>query len=205
MREAIIRLNNKKDDAELCIKQDEKITFKMLSKEELVRLFNEFFIKDQHEKANIKLFSENTIGAGIDYAVIKQPEHMQYVTYNNRSYKINFPNAIYIVRYDNKIVKGIQCYCYIKFKGPETELYEYAMPNMLTGNAMCMGSADRRIIDGDIEGALNKIIATPYSHINFDGIKGFSTTISYFEYLEENPFPYKLLRKLNRKLRDVKV
>ena len=30
MREAIIRLNNKKDDAELCIKQNEKITFKML-------------------------------------------------------------------------------------------------------------------------------------------------------------------------------
>ena len=39
MREAIIRLNNKKDDAELCIKQNEKITFKMLSKEELVKLF----------------------------------------------------------------------------------------------------------------------------------------------------------------------
>ena len=56
MREAIIRLNNKKDDAELCIKQNEKITFKMLSKEELVKLFNDFFIKDQHEKANIKLF-----------------------------------------------------------------------------------------------------------------------------------------------------
>ena len=62
MREAIIRLNNKKDDAESCIKQNEKITFKMLSKEELVKLFNDFFIKDQHEKANIKLFSENTIG-----------------------------------------------------------------------------------------------------------------------------------------------
>lgn len=90
MREVIIRLNNKKDDAELCIKQNEKITFKMLSKEELVKLFNEFFIKDQHEKANIKLFSENTIGAGIDYTVIKQPEHMQYVTYNNHSYKNQF-------------------------------------------------------------------------------------------------------------------
>ena len=63
MREAIIRLNNKKDDAELCIKQNEKITFKMLSKEELVKLFNDFFIKDQHEKANIKLFSENTISS----------------------------------------------------------------------------------------------------------------------------------------------
>ena len=79
------------------------------------------------------------------------------------------------------------------------------MPNMLTRNEMCMGSADKRIIDDDIEGSLNKIIATPYSHGNFDGIKGFSTTVSYFEYLEENPFPYKLLRKLNRKLRDVKV
>ena len=29
--------------------------------------------------------------------------------------------------------------------------------------------------------------------------------VSYTHLLEENPFPYKLLRKLNRKLRDVKV
>lgn len=205
MREAIIRLNNKKADAELCIKENKKITFKMLSKEELISLFNKFLINSPRDKANIKLFSKNTIGAGIDYVVIKQPEHMQYVTYNNCSYKINFPNAIYIIRHDNKNVKGIQCYCYVKFKGGDTELYEYAMPNMLMGNAMCMGSADKRIIDDDIEAALNKIIATPYSHSNFDGIRGFSTTVSYFEYLEANPFPYKLLRKLNKKLRDVKV
>ncbi len=205
MREVIIRLNNKKTDAELCIKQDKRITFKMLSKEELVRLFNEFFIKDPRSKEKIKLFSKNTIGSGIDYVVIKQPEHMQYVTYNNHSYKINFPNAVYVVHYDNKIVNSILCYCYKSYKGGDTELYEYAMPNMLTRNEMCMGSADRRIIDDDIEGALNKIIATPYSHGNFDGIKGFSTTVSYFEYLEAHPFPYKLLRKLNKKLRDVKV
>ena len=79
------------------------------------------------------------------------------------------------------------------------------MPNVLSGNMLCIGSADRTIRNNDIEGALNKIIATPYSHATFNGINGFSTTVSYFEYLEDNPFPYKLLRKLNRKLRDVKV
>ena len=88
--------------AEALGKENIVIDIQMLSKEELVKLFNDFFIKDQHEKANIKLFSENTIGAGIDYTVIKQDENMRYVTYNNHSYKINFPNAIYIVRYDNK-------------------------------------------------------------------------------------------------------
>lgn len=74
------------------------------------------------------------------------------------------------------------------------------LPKLLLGTSHKM-----MLVDGDIEAALNKIIATPYSHGDFDGIKGFSTTVSYFEYLEENPFPYKLLRKLNRKLRDVKV
>ena len=112
MREAIIRLNNKKDDAELCIKQNEKITFKMLSKEELVKLFNDFFIKDQHEKTNIKLFSENTIGAGIDYAVIKQPEHMQYgfvIIQNNTLLKplntLHPQNQCFVIIQNNTLLK----------------------------------------------------------------------------------------------------
>lgn len=204
MREAIIRLNNKKDDAELCIKRNKKIIFKKLSIDEVMMLINQCASQTIFSR-KVNLLSQNIIGMGPGYTVIKQEGHIQYVTFNTTTYKIDFPNAIYIVRYDNKIVKGIQCYCYKKYKVGDTELYEYAMPNMLTGNAMCMGSADKRIVDGDIEAALNKIIATPYSHGNFDGIKGFSTTVSYFEYLEDNPFPYKLLRKLNRKLRDVKV
>ena len=79
------------------------------------------------------------------------------------------------------------------------------MPNVLVENRMCIGTADRTIKDGDVEGALNKIIATPYSHNTFNGINGFSSTIKYFEYLEDNPFPYKLLKKLNRKLKDVTI
>lgn len=205
MQEVIIRLTNKKEDAELCFKRNEKITFKKLSKEKLLSILSEFSSKKTRNTEKIKIFQKNVIGAGDNYVVIKQPEHTQYVTFNQTSYKINFPNAIYVVQFYHKNVRNIYCYCYKKFKGGDSELYEYAMPNMLTRNEMCIGSADRRIIDDDIEGALNKIIATPYSHGNFDGIKGFSTTINYFEYLEVHPFPYKLLRKLNKKLRDVEV
>lgn len=206
MQEVIIRLTDKKEDAELCFKRNGRITYKNLSKDELKNILGRFSDEITKEE-KIKIFPQNVIGAGDDYVVINQPEHLQYVTYNNHSYKIHFPNAVYIVQHQQncKTVRSICCFCYKKYKGGDTELYEYAMPNMLGLNKMCMGSADKKIVDNDIEGALNKIIATPYSHGNFDGIRGFSTTVSYFEYLEDNPFPYKLLRKLNRKLKDVTI
>ena len=78
--------------------------------------------------------------------------------------------------------------------------------NLLSPNVIGMGAGYTVICYDDLGAeAIRKIIATPYSHASFNGIKGFSTTVSYFEYLEAHPFPYKLLRKLNKKLRDVEV
>ena len=203
MKEVIIRLRNTDKDAELCIQKKQKILFKKISKDKLLSIVSTF-AKDSRENEKIKIFGNHVIGAGDNYVVIKQPEHKMYVTYKNRSYKINFPNSIYVVTYEEDRVNDILCFCYKKYEGGDTELYDYAMPNMLGANRMCKGTADRSI-KGDIEDALNKIIATPYSHGTFDGIKGFTSTIAYFEYLEVIPFPYKLLRKLNMRLRDVYI
>lgn len=122
---------------------------------------------------------------------------------NGEAYKINFPNAIYIIEISGAKIRGIECYAYKEYRGEETELYEYPMPNELSGNHMCIGNADRIIEDNDIVGALEKIIFAPYSHTTFSGMNGFSNTQKYFEYLEKNEFPYKLMKSLRKKLGDV--
>jgi hypothetical protein len=204
MKEVIMRFSNVHPDVELCIKRNKKIIFKKLSIDEVMMLINQCASQTIFSR-KVNLLSQNIIGMGPGYTVIKQEGHIQYVTFNTTTYKIDFPNSIYVVKHDGKKIKSIQNYRYKKYEGGNTELYDYAMPNVLQGNMLCIGSADRTIRNNDIEGALNKIIATPYSHATFNGINGFSTTVAYFEYLEANPFPYKLLRKLNKKLKDVEV
>lgn len=204
MREVIMRFSCVHPDVELCMKRNKKIIFKKLSIDEVMMLINQCASQTIFSN-KINLLSQNVIGMGAGYTVIKQEEHIQYVTFNKTTYKINFPNSIYVVKHDGKKIKSIQNYCYKEYKGGNTELYDYAMPNVLSGNMLCIGTADRAIRNHDVEEALNKIIATPYSHNTFNGINGFSSTIKYFEYLEDNPFPYKLLKKLNRKLKDVTI
>ena len=143
------------------------------------------------------------------YAVIKQEGKKRIVNYAENSsgkmlvYNINFPNAIYIVYFTHERVGSIECYAYKEYKAEETELYEYPMPNELSGNKMCIGNAERKINDKDIVGALERIIFTPYSHSTFSGMNGFSITKTYFEYLESNDLPYTLMKPLNKKIKAV--
>ena len=123
----------------------------------------------------------------------------------SKSYKINFPNAIYIIKFSNNKVNDIYAYSYAEYLGSETQLYEYPMPNELSGNKICMGSAKREIIDSNYIEALERIIATSYTHRTFSGIKGFSNSEKWFEYLSKNKFPYKLMRSLNKKLKDIVI
>ena len=165
--------------------------------------------EDNAPTKNIVLLNPQIIAIDEHYAVIKQEGKKRIVNYAESSsgkmlvYNINFPNAIYIVYFNHEKVGSIECYAYKEYKAEETELYEYPMPNELSGNKMCIGNAERKINDKDIVGALERIIFTPYSHSTFSGMNGFSITKTYFEYLESNEFPYKLMKPLNKKLKDV--
>ena len=208
MSQAIIRLDSANEDAELVVQTSGKVLFKKLSFETLRRIVDHYCPKNHTKKQkNIFIFDETYIGCGDDYVVINQPGCKKYVTLLGKSYKISFPNSIYIVKTNdekNTIIE-IVAFSYVEFKGKDTELYEYPMPNELGGNRICMGTADKKIVDGDYVGALERIIATEYTHDTFTGIKGFSVSGNWFDYLSSNEFPYKLMRKLNRKLKDVKV
>ena len=209
MSEMVVRFNSKSEtDAEICIKKGCDFTFKKVSLKKLLEILNtQLKVESNGEK--IKLLDRQIIALGSNYVVINQPGHKKIVTWNydnfSKSYKINFPNAIYIIKFSNNKVNDIYAYSYAEYLGSETKLYEYPMPNELSGNKICIGSAKRDIIDGNYIEALERIIATSYTHRYFSGIKGFSDSKKWFEYLSKNDFPYKLVRSLNKKLEDIVI
>lgn len=212
MMEMVARINSESAVVEVAFKDDlrSELSFKKIKKQEFCRIIRESFEEKEEIKKNLQLIDPQIIAIDEYFAAIKQEGKKKIVNHaeNGRNsnihvYNINFPNAIYIVHISGKKVRKIECYSYKEYKGEETELFEYPMPNELIRNEMCIGSAERKIVDNDIVGALERIIFTPYSHDTFSGMNGFSKTKTYFEYLETNEFPYKLMKPLNLKLKDV--
>lgn len=209
MNEMIIRINDNNPDVEISYKKYEDFPkFKKIEKNKFLELLNNEFSKNVQHKKNLKLLDPSIIAMDEYYVLVNQPGHKKIVVYLNdrkqaKTYKINFPNSLYIIERNKSIVRSIECYSYKTFQSEKTELYQYPMPNELTGNKMCIGTADRKIINNNIIEALERIIFTPYSHSTFSGMNGFSKTETYFEYLEKNEFPYKMMKPLKKKLLDV--
>lgn len=209
MKEVIARINSLNNHVEIAYKEnDNEVIFKKMDTDSYVKLVNDTLKKDdKHYTKKLKLLDPQIIAIDEHYVAIKQPQSKKIVTYSAgdkvETYKINFPNAIYIVSTQDSRITTIECYAYKEYKGEDTKLFEYPMPNELTGNLMCIGTADRTIKDDNVIEALERIIFTPYSHSTFSGINGFSQTVKYFEYLEKNDFPYKFLKPLKMKLGDV--
>lgn len=209
MSEMVIRFNSKSvADAEICIKKGNDFVFKKLSFKKLLEILNAQ-LRDECKAEKIKLLDRQIIALGSNYVVINQPGHKKIVTLRyddfSNSYKINFPNSIYIIKFSNNKVNDIYAYSYVEYLGLETKLYEYPMPNELSGQKICIGSAKREIVADNYIEALERIIATSYTHRHFSGIKGFSDSRKWFEYLSKNDFPYKLMRNLNKKLEDIVI
>ena len=214
MMELIARINSESNAVEIALKENgrNEPLFKKIDIQEFCKIIRKSFERKAEDIAptkNIVLLNQQIIAIDEHYAVIRQAGKKRIVNYAESSsgktlvYNINFPNAIYIVYFTHERVGSIECYAYKEYKAEETELYEYPMPNELSGNKMYIGNAERKINDKDIVGALERIIFTPYSHPTFSGMNGFSRTKTYFEYLESNDFPYKLMKQLNKKLKDV--
>lgn len=207
MKEMIIRLTYDNGDAEVLIHDaiKKKDIFKAVSIEELIKNIEEIFIKtdQQQHKKNLLIVDEDLIAINNQCIVIKQPEHKRIVTYNNKAYNINFPNSIYIICHRSNKITKIEAFCYKEYQGLGTKLMHYAMPNMLYGNAICIGSAPKDIDPSKYTEALERVIFTQYTHDWVDGIKSFKDTTTYFEYLEKNEYPYHLMMPLNRDLKSV--
>lgn len=210
--ETVFKLNSLTNAIEIAqLDKNGNISTKQINPDNFFDMMNNmeerFRIKNNRYK-KLRLLENEVIAENNSYCLVKQKGEKRVVTLsidgNFDYFKINFPNSLYLIKHKNreKIIE-IKCFAYKEYKGEETELFEYPMPNELTHNSMCMGNASRTIENGEIIKALNRIIYCPYSHKNFSGLYGFSDSKSYFEYLEKNDFPYKNLVALNMKLKDI--
>lgn len=194
-------------DAEVLIHDaiEQKDLFKAVAIEDLTRNIEEIYLEEQvqYKKKNLLIVDENLIAINKYCVVTKQPEHKRIVTYKEKAYNINFPNSIYIICHNSNKITQIEAFCYKEYQGMKTELMQYAMPNMLHGNAICMGSAPRDIDPLKYAEALERVIFTQYTHSQFSGVKSFKDTKTYFEHLEKNEYPYHLLMPLNMTLSNV--
>lgn len=206
MKELIFRVTDENSDIEILnhdtISKRDYFSVTSLSDviEKLKELdTNHYGQQDYH----MTFIDDSVIGIGQHVVMIKQPEHKRIVTYKGKAYNIMFPNSIYIIHHIHDTINSIDAYCYKEYNGKQTRLYKYAMPNMLTSNRICMGSAPKKIVDDDYVEALERIIFTQYTHVQTDNIKSFKETKTYFEYLSKNDFPYDLLMSANITLREI--
>lgn len=212
--EMIVRINSTDADVEVLFNDSiaSEIIEKKISLKKFIDICNGHLnqIHRDYKTTKVKKIEKNVIGYissfGFEKYLINQPEHNRYVTWSfsdqNGGCKINFPNAIYEITVKNNQIKDINAYMYLEWKNYETELYKYAMPNMLFGNEICIGNAKKEI-DNNLIQTLENIIYSPYSHFSLSNVKGFSNTEEYLRYLENNKVQKEYLYKLDLKLKDL--
>lgn len=206
MNQIIFRVSENHSDAEVLHVDGNKEYFRAESVESIRDKLNLFIERtDGGTGRKVKdvrfINSSQIIAMSKDVIVINQEEHKSYVTYNKKAYKVNFPNSIYIMSLQGKNrINNIEAYSYKEYKGKDTELFKYPMPNMLTGASICIGTAPREVEGNDFVRALERIIFTQYTHARVDDIKSFQSTEKYFTYIQDNAFPYDLLIPSGKKL-----
>lgn len=207
MKEVILRISEQIEDAEILIHDELKNTeyFKGIALDEVVKILDSMVRKNVSvDYFKDMLIVDNDLIAITPACIIaKQDGHKRIVTYAEKAYKINFPNSIYLIKHYGGKIKEIEAYCYKEFNGLDTKLYRYAMPNMLSGNRICMGSAPKEIEVSKYKDALERVIFTKYTHAQPDNIKKFASTSEYFTYLSKNDFPYDLIYSLGETLKEV--
>ncbi len=207
--EAILRIRPANPDIEVLVNDGnlEEFIEKTISIEKMIEILKRYNIKENlNAKPNI-IYDDRYLLKYDNYVLINQPAHKRVITYSNsnenRAFNINFPNSIYLVEIKNDSIVSIEAYMYFEWKGGNTKLYKYGMPNKLSGNQICIGSAPRGIKDNNVIEALENIIYVPYSHRELSDVKGFSNTIQYFEYLSESEISTKNLYVAKKILKNI--
>lgn len=211
MKELIVRISDTSKDVEMLFNNliTNEITEKNLSFDKFIEILSNY-VEDGSKEVPCSFIEEGVIAMGQHKnnkkIIVKQPEHKRYITYSvgdeNKAFKINFPSSIYVVSIKNNVISDLEAYMYFEDLGQETVLYKYGMPNMLSGNKICMGNVDKSIKVSVIK-TIENIIYAPYSHAELNNVKTFHKTTAYFEYLQENHVEKKHLYVANIKLKEL--
>ncbi len=201
MSQVIVRFVGTDDPEMLHIDELGREIFQRISGEELLKIVSHAYGNERASKP-IFINNEEIIAHGPSSVAIVQKQRKRIVTYQNKAYNIAFPNSFYVLSFVSGSVKKITAFAFCEWEGLDTKLYQYPMPNMLYSNDLCMGTADKKIKDKDYIQALENITYAIYTHSTVNGIKSFKDTATYFEYLEQNDFPYHLLLPLKNTIKD---
>ena len=76
------------------------------------------------------------------------------------------------------------------------------MPNMTGSDHMCIGTADRNIIDGNVIDAVERIVDAEYTHDHVDNLKEQTSTLKWFRHLRNHKVRRSDLKKSVGRLRN---
>lgn len=186
MSQLICRISSKNPDVEILKVDHGKEIWKSVSVDTFVRKIEKYaYKKDKHSKDKPKLVNVEILAISPSQVIYRQPEHRRIVTYAGKAYTINFPNAICHVKYTSEKVTSISMYAYMQYRGIETKLYKFPMPNMTMSENMCIGTADRKI-NTDVFETVESIVDSQYTHDSVDNLRKKMSTIKWFRYLKNN-------------------
>lgn len=186
MSQLICRISNTNPDVEILKVDHRKEIWKSVSVDTFVREIEKYtYRKEKYPKEKPKLVHVEILAISPNQVIYRQPEHRRIVTYAGKVYTINFPNAIYHVRYTSEKVTSISVYAYMQYRGIETKLYKFPMPNMTMSENMCIGTADRKI-KTDVFETVESIVDSQYTHDSVDNLRKKMSTIKWFRYLKNN-------------------
>ena len=186
MSQLICRISNTNPDVEILKVDHRKEIWKSVSVDTFVREIEKYtYRKEKYPKEKPKLVNVKILAISPNQVIYRQPEHRRIVTYAGKAYTINFPNAIYHVRYTSEKVTSISVYAYMQYRDIETKLYKFPMPNMTMSENMCIGTADRKI-NTDVFETVESIVDSQYTHDSVDNLRKKMSTIKWFRYLKNN-------------------
>lgn len=203
MTQLICRISNTNPDVEILKVDHGKEIWKSVSVDTFARKIEKYaYKKDKHIKDKPKLVNVEIIAMSDNQVMYRQPEHKRIVTFQGKAYTINFPNAIYHVKYTSEKVTSISMYTYMQYRGIETKLYRFPMPNMTVSENMCIGTADRKI-KSDVFETVESIVDSQYTHDRVDNLKKTMSTIKWFRHLKNNHLQRSDLKEAICNLKDL--
>ena len=194
MTQMICRLDSQLNDVDLlCVEENEEI-WKSISAAQFAQMVIDLCGERVNEKEKPRWIDRSILALSSTSALIRRNGHRQIVTYAGKAYQINFPNSIYLLNFTQTSIAKIEAYTFFRWEGVNTKLYRMPMPNMTGSAHMCIGTADRRIYDGDILKALDKILDAEYTHDHVDNLKKPTSTIKWFRMLRKGPVTKDMLK-----------
>lgn len=205
----IIRITEGVYDAEVLLINDDLTIEKVIPTKQVYELFktvgHEY--KDNKRIDIFELHKQNILsikelGAITKYYVLFLERNIK-CTYRGTGYSITHPNSIFVLYVSDNKVRNAEVFAIKEFKGIDTELFLYPLPNQLSGHSMCLGTVEKEFIN--CENAILNIIESNYTHENGSfKLEKKKTGDELFKWLSSlEAFPYHTLIPVGKKLENI--